>query len=576
MPSPIPSRRWSLEAGLVVLIGLIAAALRLYDLGAHPLSEAEAVEALAAFRFVHGQAGPLPQSPAYTALTILTFFVAGSSDGLARLVPALAGSLLALTPALFRREIGRPTALVAAALLAISPTFVAASRLAGGHSLAVLTLTLAAAAWLRFVRNAERRWLLASAASLGIGLATGPAMATGVAAVLIGWGLIRWSRLSIGLPSPVVTAADARPALIFGLAAWLGLSTLGLLYRAGLAAWGNALLEWLKGFLPATSLMPLSHLPLSLLAYELFLLAFGVVGLILAWRSSAPRFQALGLLAGAAYVLVTLRSARQAADLQWVLLPMVPIAAMALVRSIRIPQPADDRTALTAQAAISLLLFGLAWMTLAASAESVRTSGWAQPAALQLALALGAIGVIGLLALLFASGWSSAVAAVGLATSGAAALLIYTLGAGWGLTQLRPADGRELWHASPTSMAVGDLVSTVEGLSNLEVGSAHDIELTIVSDPDWVLGWAFRDFSRVVFLDNLGGAIGAPLVIAPAGEALPALADGYVGQDFVVREQFPRAGLPAEAWIGWFAFRRVPVERERVVLWARVKPLPVE
>jgi len=74
-------------------------------------------------------------------LTGLLFFLFGDSNAIARLWPALAGSLLVLLPWTFRGYLarypaGRIAGLVLAFGLALDPGLVAASRLAGGPMLA--------------------------------------------------------------------------------------------------------------------------------------------------------------------------------------------------------------------------------------------------------------------------------------------------------------------------------------------------------------------------------------------------------------------------------------------------------
>ena len=72
----------------------------------------------------------------------------GTSDVTARAMPALFGVLLALLPLLFARHIGRAGAIVAALLLAVSPTMIYYSRFAGPDIyLAFFTLATAMVIW---------------------------------------------------------------------------------------------------------------------------------------------------------------------------------------------------------------------------------------------------------------------------------------------------------------------------------------------------------------------------------------------------------------------------------------------
>jgi predicted membrane-bound mannosyltransferase len=122
---------------LWVLIAVVALALRLTHLDAAPLNASEAREAMLAWRVgqsfqTAGRLESLPHASGYSPLLLaantLLFTVCGASDALARLWPALFGSVLALTPFLLRRRIGRVGALAAGLYLALSPTALLASR----------------------------------------------------------------------------------------------------------------------------------------------------------------------------------------------------------------------------------------------------------------------------------------------------------------------------------------------------------------------------------------------------------------------------------------------------------------
>src|SRR5215203_4001936 len=119
-PRLIPARSGlSLEGALYLAVFLLALALRLLNLGAHPLNDAEARSALAVLAQLRGgaEAAAGSNSPAYFFFTYLSFFLFGASDATARLGPVLAGAALVLVPALFREALGRATALVMSLLL---------------------------------------------------------------------------------------------------------------------------------------------------------------------------------------------------------------------------------------------------------------------------------------------------------------------------------------------------------------------------------------------------------------------------------------------------------------------------
>ena len=153
-----------LAYGLVALVALL---LRAVQLGHAPLSTGEAGQALAALRFVedgifNSRAIHSPLAFAGTALSMALF---GATDAAARLVSMLAGVGLALTPGLFRRELGRSGALIAATWLAISPVAVGASRRLNGVTLAMLALLVALAATRNLLAGRSRRYAVVTGAA---------------------------------------------------------------------------------------------------------------------------------------------------------------------------------------------------------------------------------------------------------------------------------------------------------------------------------------------------------------------------------------------------------------------------
>ncbi|TLN00403.1 hypothetical protein FDZ74_16645, partial [bacterium] len=158
-----------IERILWILAISLALLLRLLKLGAAPLTDWEASNALPVFQWVKSGAVPAGSQAAYTLFSGLTFFLTGASTDAARLIPALTGSLLVLAPLAFRRQLGRWPALIAAFGLALDPLLVANSRQADG-SIWAIAFTLFA---LGFLLN--RRSVLAGIC-FGLALLGGPSL----------------------------------------------------------------------------------------------------------------------------------------------------------------------------------------------------------------------------------------------------------------------------------------------------------------------------------------------------------------------------------------------------------------
>ncbi len=318
----------------LALLG-VALLVRLHTLGAYPLADAEAHEALLAWQWVRGL--PMlgvPSSPAYFFFASLSFLLGGDGDTLARLVPALFGASFVLLPMLFRDVLGGLEALLASALLALSAGLVATSRTADGTMLALAGLGWGLALLRLALRSAEestspsaasappssktppienpasnsstapddspapvsalapksRALLMGSAACLGLGLASGAAFLTGGVACVLAALLVAVLNPSARQPLRSAWAQVRKQGWVFfGTLGVTGLivSTVGLTYLPGLGALVESWQAWLAGFLPSAPGQQLWTYLLFLIAYEPLLLVFGVIGAVEAFRRRA-------------------------------------------------------------------------------------------------------------------------------------------------------------------------------------------------------------------------------------------------------------------------------------------------
>ena len=167
--------RLTVETALWILVAVVALTLRLAHLDAAPLNSHEAREAIFAWRAVTGQGMPATSySPLLFSVNTLLFTLCGTSDKLARLWPALCGSVLALTPFLLRRHIGRVGALVTWLCLAFSPTLLSASRQLDGAVITALSGMVVLGSLVRFFddqggkETGGRTWLALAAGGFAL------------------------------------------------------------------------------------------------------------------------------------------------------------------------------------------------------------------------------------------------------------------------------------------------------------------------------------------------------------------------------------------------------------------------
>ncbi len=194
---------------------LLGCLFRLLCLGDRPLHNDESVHAILSYDwFVMPAVKFYRYDPRFHGpflYEVLRWFFAlfGVGEIQARLVPALSGCLVFLSPLLFRKWLGNTAALIALMLLASSPLNVYYSRFLCHDEMAILFVALSLYGFLRYRDDASHRlsglpWLALCAASAGIVFAT---KAVGFLYVfllgtfgLLWWGWDRLARRSFRLP----------------------------------------------------------------------------------------------------------------------------------------------------------------------------------------------------------------------------------------------------------------------------------------------------------------------------------------------------------------------------------------
>ena len=573
----------TLEAALYLAFFGLALALRCLNLDLHPLNDPEAREALSVLHFLRGQPADLPASPAYFFFTYFGFLLVGPHTWLARLTPALAGSLLTLTPWLFRDVLGRNAALITAALLAISSGLIAASRMADGATLTLLALVVALALLREVARGGSSAALFGAAVALGIAIAGGAAFFTGALLLTLTVVLFARSHFGEALAAIAERVRSEMWAVLGALALTVVVvSTVGVIYRAGLGALGESAVRWLLGFGLNAEGRSVFTLPVFLLAYEPLLLIFGLIGAVRAFLRQNAVAQTVAAFALLAFMFVVAYSGREIVDSVWLIAPLAVLAGMAIAELIEAPVARDEWPVTGALVAVLTLLLGFASIKLVQFGEAVRLNpallsnvpgGELITNAAGLILAVLALAVAVLVIYLFAVGWSARAARFGTTITAVGALTAFTLAAGWGLTQLRPTDPVELWWERPVADDLNRLEGTLRHVSDMAVGNEYEVDVTVQAPPDGALAWALRNFTKATFVSDSSAFITSRVVITPQEQVNPELGQAYAGQAFVLHRFWFPDNLFLSAQLDWLAFRRAPaaspVQSERVILWVR-------
>lgn len=558
----LPETSPHLRFWLYALAATLALTVRWIRLEAWPLTEEEARWAMQALHLAQGLRPEIGAQPGYVLLTALAFFALQASEFTARLAPALMGVALTVAPYFFRDRLGEKPALVLAFLLALDPGFLAMSRLAGSPMLAVSALALAWGAW----RNGHRP---AAGILAGLALLGGPQVWPGVLGLAVTYGLL--TRFFPAMVQPPFERSAALRALPYAAGAFLAAGTLFSLAPGGLSGAVQSLTVYLSGwlslddrlFLEPGAFVPAGRMVLALLTYEFPALLLAVIALA---RGIVQREQVtigLGIWLGVALLLALAHPARQVFDLAWTLLPLLALAAQEAARHLR---PIEDNTWETLGMmafTLSLLFFagihfaGLALNTLTAEQMQIRAG-----------LLLAALGMLGVSVLLVAHGWSRAVAVQGSVWGGLVILLIWNLATAMAAGGLRAYPTAEMWAPGLPARYAYPLVEQLHEIEGWKLDPAQPLTITVAGVESAALRWALRGWMPT-FTSAPAFDFTPDVLITPAQQELPGLAEAYRGQDFVWRTQAFWDDFQPADWLRWIFHHQATEGQEALILWVR-------
>ncbi len=565
-------RTVSLESLVLGILFVAAIGMRVTRLSWPPLAPAEAVAALDAARTtadasaLDPSSGP-PLEPAYASTTALLFTAFGSSDRLARTVPAAAGIALLCLPLVLRRRMGRSAALLAVILLGLSPTLVMISRTAGGGALALAGLGLGWAFLGREDLSPKTRaaWM---AGLLALALASGPSALTGLLGLAVGVvvhkALFRgadpaWSDLR-SLPWSARRELIMFAGLLLAIATAIGTRPDGL---AGLAA---SLSAWLQGWTRPGDLGIGTALA-GLAIYEPLVLVGGVYAAVML-RSRRSLNPSLTTWALGALLVALIYPSRSAADLAWSVIPLALLAGQAVEDVVERLAIAEHKPILAILGGILILLAVFAYLQLAGYARGIGRGPEFDPS-LELGLAIGALALGLVITVLFGLGWSWPLAGDAVRLVALGLLAAGTVSASWSLNYgALAATSRELWRPQAATAEVQLLLETAHGVSMSQTGWPDALPLRLESGASPVLAWTLRGFP----LDVSEGALASdqPKVILRLidGQDRPLAAD-YIGQTFSIVERKAWSGVLPSGLLRWMVLREAPALPEQWLLLVR-------
>ncbi|MEN8240752.1 MAG: hypothetical protein ABFS17_02430 [Chloroflexota bacterium] len=566
----------TLESVLYFLAFGLALAFRLIGLDGLPFNEAEAGWAWQAFQVSEGTPVQIGSQPAYVLLTSVFFSLFNSSEALARLLPALAGSAVVLLPFVLRDKIGQTAALAAAFGLALDPLLVAISRQAGSSMLALGFAVLAFASW-----------KLAKPGVLGIFsalfLLSGQNALLAIFSVFIA---LLFLTINGDRPRLEIDPAARKSFLVAGGITLLLVGTLGMRYPLGLSAMLQAVPDYFSGWIAAPGFwgqVPFVQALLALPIYQPLALFFGGIAIIQrkTWQRQTTRHAAV--LVFTILLLTLLNPSRQVSDLIWVLLPLWLLAGLALAPFLS--QKGDQFSKVVwAQAMISMLLLTFWW------ANVIRISriyfvnipqgfklidlptldlGTKDYLSRMIVVVIVPLAIM-LMTVVVVTAWSKRTALRGAVFGVGGFVGIYLIVTLFGINDLRPQQANELWSPVMASGYADDLQAALAELSEPSTGTRFDIE-TVYQVDSPLLHWQLRNMPNARYAPVLLST-DSPAVIINTTFDMDELGrpNAYRGEKIALQlyRNWGDRALPLD-FDRWFIYREAPLEKQWVVVWAR-------
>ena len=218
------------ETILFVLILVAATAMRFVGLSLRSFSHDGSIHASWSHDLYAGHGyshNPTYHGPFLYHFTALLFFLFGDTNVTALASPAIFGLILVALPWLLRKELGRVGALLASAMLAISPFVAAYSRILRHDMYLAVWVMLIIIASFRYLRERADKWLYLAAGATALAVCVKEVAFIEI--FVIGsflFFLLSWEWLASGRPIPPKLASFDLVMVIGSLIAPMGLAPL--------------------------------------------------------------------------------------------------------------------------------------------------------------------------------------------------------------------------------------------------------------------------------------------------------------------------------------------------------------
>ncbi len=571
--SPQISSHWlahiTVADGLMLIVLLVTAVIRLTNLDAQPLSPSEAENALhvwQAWQPVEMTAAASGHSPAYFSFTSIISQILGNSDITMRLIPALFGIATVALPWFLRKQIGAIGALVMSLFLAISPLQMVIGRTVSGEAIGLFSLLLIAVAWMQWQENGDSRWLITLAVAIGLGVASTALFYSGLLAFLISIALQKRVEIPTEETNLSNDGLDWKRPVLIGTAVFLAVSTLFLWHLQGLGMAASLFGDWLSRFNFTTDIIIILNPILALGRYELLLFISGA--LLLAWALMTNEKTAV--IASFWFVAIFGLILLQHGNLQNTILLTLP--GYFLLGKMTNELWESGRSRVSWYLTIGLIVAGaLIWANVARYGRVITSSpdqlGYLWIAIVTLALALASIFFV-------ARQFDSRTALQGTLLSLLVVAFIYYWGTGWWLAHHAQNDPRERWVMTPTTDDDIRIFSeTLDKVAQQTANSHFDLEIFSAVDSP-VLRWYLRQYNQAQFGDTIPNNATHDAIITRTDQTQFTLGSNYFGADFTLARSDIQLNPSQSAVLDtlrWWLFHQsnTTVFEDDIIVWIR-------
>lgn len=559
--------RLNYEALLYLIAFSLALIMRFAFLGDPTMNDAEAQLALQSHGIIKNGSLVITAPPSYLAPTTLLFFLFGSSTFLARMFPAVVGSLLCFFPYFLKGRIGVVTSLISAFYLALDPFLIHLSKIANPEIIGITCFLFFCIAIL------SKNSILAGILFAGWILSGSSALPLLINILIaLGFFLVIERKPIKSAINHIFESLVWKNGIISFWITFFVLGTIFFIKPFALSGWLSGVAEIVKGW----SIQSSSTIPTNIFQVIMASAIFSILGIILGipamLRGLLNRDAVLSFIFYwwlIAIIFIFLDPSRQVSDLAWSTIPLGIAAARQISDKVRIPQGHSWVTAL--YTIFCLLLFFFVWLKLI---NLLILEPGSTDHQLAMVAIFGTLILVGATYVLIGWGWSWQVAKFALSTSLLIILMVYSFGMSRQAANFDWREQRDLLSSSPHIHEAGILLSTIEDISLQNSGIKDDVDITVLNYEKPSLVWLLRDFKNVDFSISLSAKETPSLVITGNQNVLQAPAE-YRGQDFSWSVTTPWSLLTTKEWLRWLVFGDAILEKETIILWARNDLFPL-